>query len=463
MIIKDPQNLVPNSFRNFSYLPEKVLEIPSNGIPLHPKSLEKFLLAYNKNKPITIFKPSLPIPSELGLSDYPILAYLYPQELSDLWKQLRPKFEAVLKEKNFDSIPFSLSCQVNLISEIDIDEQLHYFANYYGKAIHPAYVRVILGNSCNLKCVMCPYHSPLLKPTHTTEFFQGNKIMSWEMMERLSKDCGKAGITVLIGSVEEPLLHPKLMDFVQLCRHQGVPKVHLTTNGQLLDETRATGLLKAGLTSIDISIDAANSETYSRIRGSDLNRVESNVINFLKLRDRLGIKCEVRTSFVRNQDVTLEEEEIFLDRWLSKVNSVFILNVAEYQTTNMRLRNTNKSVQSSLKSYQQKAQGRWACLFPFVEMAVLPDGRIYYCIETLFRLGFDKDIKSLGDYNLQTLQEIWSGDLFKQLRQDLILNQLEKRTACKDCDMWKSQVINREIKDQYQVLTTTVTEIYSQI
>jgi MoaA/NifB/PqqE/SkfB family radical SAM enzyme len=287
--------------------------------------------------------------------------------------------------------------------------------------------------------------------------------MSWEMMERLSKDCGEVGITVLIGSVEEPLLHPKLIDFVQLCRQQGVPKVHLTTNGQLLDETRAAGLLKAGLTSIDISIDAATSETYSRIRGSDLNRVESNVINFLKLRDRLEIKCEVRTSFVRNKDVTLEEEEIFLNRWLSKVNSVFILNVAEYQTTNMRLRNTNKSVQSSLKSYQQKAQGRWACLFPFVEMAVLPDGRIYYCIETLFRLGFDKDIKSLGDYNLQTLQEIWSGDLFKQLRQDLILNQLEKRTACKDCDMWKSQVINREIKDQYQVLTTTVTEIYSQV
>ncbi len=391
MIIKDPQKLLPNSFKDLCKISDRVLDIPAHGIHLHPKSLEKLLLRAKEKNSIIVFQPTLPILSELGLPTYPILAYLYPQELSNIWYQLQPKIETLLRSKSFERIPFTL------ISQIDFDEQLHYFANYYGKAIDPSYVRVIVGNTCNLKCVMCPYHSSLLKPTHTTEFFQGNKVMSWEMMERLAKDCGQTKITVLIGSVEEPLLHPKIVDFIQLCRQQGVPRVHLTTNGQLLDETRAIALLKAGLTSIDISIDAATPETYLKIRGADFNRVESNVINFLKIRDRLGIACEVRTSFVRNQDVTVEEEQIFLNRWLSKVNSVFVLNVAEYQETNMRLKNNNKAVQDSVQYYQQKAQGRWACLFPFVEMAVLPDGKTYYCIETLFRLGFDKDIESLGD------------------------------------------------------------------
>ncbi len=456
MIIKDPQKLLPKTFQDFYEISERVLEIPSHGIPLHSKSIEKLFLKAQEKNSIIVFQPTLSILSELGLPTYPILAYLYPQELGNIWAQLKSKITALLRGENFESIPLTL------ISQIDIDQQLHYFAYYYGKAINPSYVRVIVGNTCNLKCVMCPYHSPLLKPKHTTEFFQGKKIMSWEMMERIAKDCGQAGVTILIGSVEEPLLHPRLVDFIELCRQQGVPKVHLTTNGQLLDETRATALLKAGLTSIDISIDAATTETYLKIRGADFKRVESNVLNFLKIRDQLGFSCEVRTSFVRNQDVTLEEEKIFLNRWLSKVNSIFFLNLAEYQKTNMRLKKTNQAVQNSLQYHQQKAQGRWACLFPFIEMAVLPDGRIYYCIETLFRLGFDKDIESLGDYNQQTLQEIWSGDLFQQLREDLILNQLEKRAACKGCDMWMSQVINREIMDNYQVLTTTVTEIYSQ-
>ncbi len=436
---------LPYQICEIEHEPDLVLKVPAHGISLHPKTIKRLIATVKTRKQVVAFSPVLPIISELGLPPYPILAYVYPQKLADN-----------IAENCQD--PNSLIT----ISQIELDEQLHYFANYYGQAIKPSYVRVIVGNTCNLKCIMCPYHSPVLKPTHTTEFFQSNKVMSWKMMERLAKDCGQSGIAVLIGSVEEPLLHPKLVDFIQLCRRQGVPKVHLTTNGQLLDETRATALLKAGLTSIDISIDAATPETYLKIRGADFNRVEFNVINFLKIRDRLEIACEVRTSFVRNQDVTAEEEETFLNNWVSKVNSVFVLNVAEYQKTNMRLNKTHEAVQKSLQYYQQKANGRWACLFPFIEMAVLPDGRIYYCIETLFRLGFDKDIESLGDYHQQTLQEIWSGDLFKQLRRDLILNQIEKRAACKDCDMWMSQVINQEIKDKYQVLTTTVTEIYSQ-
>lgn len=456
MIIKDPQKLLLNSFNDLELISDKVLEIPAHNIPIHQKSLKKLLRIAKEKNTIVALQPTLPILSELGLPQYPILAYIYPQELNNTWKKLQPRIELLLSHKNFESIPLTI------ISQIDIDEQLHYFAHHYGKAIKPSYVRVIVGNTCNLKCVMCPYHGPAIKPTHTTDFFQGKKVMSWEMMERLAHDCGQAEIPILIGSVEEPLLHPQLIDFIQLCREQGVPRVHLTTNGQLLDETRATALLNAGLTSIDISIDAATPETYLKIRGSDFNQVESNVIDFLKIRKRLGIACEVRTSFVRNRDVTTEEEETFLNNWVSKVNSVFVLNVAEYQETNMRLRNNNQAVQAPLQYYQQKAQGRWACLFPFMEMSVLPDGRIYYCIETLFRLGFDQDIKSLGDYNQQTLPEIWSGDLFQQLRQDLILNQLEQRAACKDCDMWKSQVINRKIKDKCQVLTTTVTEIYSQ-
>ena len=457
MNLNNHQKHLLTSLQNLCKTSDRIVEIPENNIPLHPKSLEKLLLIAKDHNSIIIFQPTLPILSELGLPTYPILAYIYPQELSNIWIKLKPQIEALSKRKISPNIP------VNLISQIDIDEQLHYFAHYYGKAISPSSVRVIVGNTCNLKCVMCPYHSPLLKPEHTTDFFQGQKTMSWDMMERLAKDCGQAKAMVVIGSVEEPLLHPQLIDFIPLCRQQGVPKIHLTTNGQLLNETRATALLKAGVTSIDISIDAATDETYLKVRGAKLARVESNVLNFLKIRDQLEIPCEVRTSFVRNRNVTLQEEKIFLNNWLSKVNSVFILNVAEYKETNIQLSKTNKAVDNLLQYYQQKAHGRWPCLSPFTEMAVLPDGRIYYCTETLFRLGFDKDIESLGNYQQQTLPEIWAGGLFQQLRKDLILNQLEKRAACKDCNMWRSNIVSREIKDEYQVMATTVTELYSQI
>lgn len=454
MFIKDTQTLLPNEIQDNWEMSDMVLEIPPHGISLHSKSIERLVAAVKSGTKIVAFKPTLSVSSELGLPPYPTLAYLYPQELSHIWPQILQEFEN--KTQEFFDVPTPLT----IISQTDLDEQLHYFADYYGLAMKPAYVRAIVGNTCNLKCVMCPYHSPLLKPTHTTDFFTGNKAMSWAMMKKLAQECGEQRITILIGSVEEPLLHPKIIDFVQLCRQQGVPRVHITTNGQLLDKNRAIALLQAGLTSIDISIDAADPETYLRVRGANLSRVESNVINFLRLRDRLRIPCQVRTAFVRNQNVTPEEEQRFRDRWLTKADSVFILNLAEYKETNMRLSQTNEALQDAIEHYRQKAQGRWACLFPFKEMAVLPDGRIYYCIETLFRLGFDKDIASLGDYNQQTLQEIWRGDSFTQLRRDLIRNQLNNRSACKNCDMWKSQVMSRASKNGLQVMSTMVTEIY---
>jgi MoaA/NifB/PqqE/SkfB family radical SAM enzyme len=463
MIIKDSQKLLPSKIQDNWEMSDMVLEIPPHGIPLHSKSVARLVAAVKSGKKVVAFRPTIPVSSELGLPTYPTLAYLYPQELSNIWSQLLQEFE-----NNTQRI-FGIPTPLTIISQTDTDEQLHYFANYYGTAVKPSYVRAIVGNTCNLKCMMCPYHSPLLKPAHTTDFFTGNKAMSWEMMEKLAKECGEQGITVLIGSMEEPLLHPKIIDFVQLCRQQGVPRVHITTNGQLLDESRAIALLQAGLTSIDVSIDAADTDTYLRVRGANLNRVETNVINFLRLRDtpsvsssanRLGIPCEVRTSFVRNKGVTTEEEEKFRNRWLATADSVFVLNLAEYQDTNIRLGKINDTLQGSLEHYIQKAQGRWACLFPFLEMAVLPDGRIYYCIETLFRLGFDKDIESLGDYNRQTLQDIWGGNLFKQLRRNLILNQLDRQSACKNCDMWKSQVISKSSDNMLKVTTTIVTEIY---
>ncbi|PHJ66161.1 radical SAM protein [Nostoc linckia z18] len=457
MIIKDTQKLLPKQIQIDYEMPDMVLEIPPHGISLHPKSIEKLLATAKSTKRPVAFRPTLSILAELGLPPYPTLAYLYRHELSNSLQQPLWGLETQTQANFSGLIPFTY------ISQIDIDEQIHYFADYYAIAIKPLYIRAIIGNSCNLKCVMCPYHSPLLKPTHTTNFFKDKKMMSWKMMEKLAKECGKAGVAISVGSVEEPILHPNIVDFIQLSKESGVPKFHLTTNGQLLNENKAQALLEAGLTSLDVSIDAAEPETYLKIRGGNLNTVESNILNFIKVRDRLDISCEVRTSFVRNLNVTPEEEQKFQERWLAKTDGVLILNLAQYQETNMRLKTTNNTIDNSLQYYINKAQGRWPCLFPFTEMAVLPDGRIYYCIETLFRLGFDGSIESLGNYNQQNLQEIWSGNLFQKLRSDLILNQLSNRSVCQNCDMWKSQFYFRSSTNKLQIITTTVTEIYQKI
>jgi radical SAM protein with 4Fe4S-binding SPASM domain len=449
MIIKDPANLLDlRAIPDRECLPGMVLEIPPHGVAIHPTSIKRLVEEVMVGEWLLMLQPQLPVSSQLGLSPYPVLAYLYPEEFSPFLQDL-----SVLS-----STPKSSPLPFKVIDHIEEEEALHYFAKYYGKAVKPNFVRVIIGNTCNLQCVMCPFHGSVLKPKQTNDFFKKNRAMSWEMMKRFAEDCGKWECPVLIGIMEEPLLHPDLYRFIRHCRQAGAPKVHITTNGQLLNEERSRLLLEAGLTGMDISLDAADPDTYYQIRGSDFHRVEANINNFLKLRDRLKVPCEVRTSLIRsNPGISPEAEAKFKQKWLGKVDSLYITNLAKYQDGNMRV-NKNK-IGNLMQHRLQQSSGRWPCIFPFTEMAVLPDGRVYYCIETLFRLGFDP-VESMGDFCTQSLSEIWEGEAFQEFRQDLILDRLHSRGHCQNCQMWRTQVIAPSSQEDMFVMKTEVTEIY---
>lgn len=443
MLIEDPLRLLPPHVLAADEWPDMVLEVPAHGIPVLAASVERLVDAVRRGAPAAVLRPSLPVTSELGLPPYPVLARLYPARMRHL----------VGEGRLGSSLPFAV------VTSEHLEEHLHYYGDHYGAAVGPSYARVIVGNTCNLKCVMCPYHGPDIKPTHTTDFFRDARTMSWERMQVIAEECGRDAIPVLVGSVEEPLLHPRVVDFVALCRERGVPRVHLTTNGVTLEEGVARRLLHAGLTSVDISIDAVEPETYRRVRGARLERVEANVQRLIALRDELRAPCEVRTSFVRNEGVAPEEEARFRERWLERVDGVFVLNVARYEQTNMRLATSNEVVSGALGRYLARARGRWACMFPFVELDFLPDGRVYYCIETLFRLGFDGRVESMAEDESSTLREIWRGEPFRRLRRDLIENRLGGRPSCQGCVMWQSQVMDRSMTQGVVSTATTVTEI----
>ena len=83
MIIKDSQHLLPRSIPDEADLADMVLDVPPHGIPLHPKSIDRLLKTARLGQQLLLFQPKLPVTSDLGLSPYPILASLYPQQLSE--------------------------------------------------------------------------------------------------------------------------------------------------------------------------------------------------------------------------------------------------------------------------------------------------------------------------------------------------------------------------------------------
>lgn len=90
--------------------------------------------------------------------------------------------------------------------------------------------------------------------------------------------------TLFFGGLGEPLIHPGLVDWVGRAKAAGA-RVELITNGTMLTEGIARGLIEAGLDLLWVSLDGATSESYADVRlGASLPKVLANLQRFDKLR-----------------------------------------------------------------------------------------------------------------------------------------------------------------------------------
>lgn len=97
----------------------------------------------------------------------------------------------------------------------------------------------------------------------------------------------------------EPLLHPQIAEMVALAKELGA-QTELITNGLLLNEGMAAGLVSSGLDTLVISVDGASPEAYCDVRaGADLGVVLQNVQRLHELCQARGLKGpEVGIEFV---------------------------------------------------------------------------------------------------------------------------------------------------------------------
>lgn len=104
----------------------------------------------------------------------------------------------------------------NRLSQLFLDRYLHVFFPA------PITVHVALSNQCNLKCVMCPYHSKNYRTMHSTNFFDEPCYMDMHEFESIAEYCGKNNTILQFGQLDEPLLHPHFSQFLDIAKKHGV-------------------------------------------------------------------------------------------------------------------------------------------------------------------------------------------------------------------------------------------------
>src|SRR5689334_15683812 len=117
----------------------------------------------------------------------------------------------------------------------------------------PEIVQIESTNICNAKCVFCP----------RDEMHRRQGIMTVDLFKKIVDECVALGIThVRMHNYGEAFVDRKLVEKVKYAKDQGIKEVGMISNGSLITEPVARGMIDAGLDAINISVDAAGKEVF---------------------------------------------------------------------------------------------------------------------------------------------------------------------------------------------------------
>ncbi|RLI14148.1 MAG: radical SAM protein [Candidatus Hecatellales archaeon] len=134
-------------------------------------------------------------------------------------------------------------------------------------------IQVRPSSLCPLSCVFCSTDAGPKSRRRQTEYLVELEYLV-EAFREVAAFKG-SGLEAHIDTVGDPLTYPQIVELVEaLSRTQGVKVVSMQSKGYLLSERLAEELSEAGLSRLNLSIDALNSELAVKLSGTPSYKVE---------------------------------------------------------------------------------------------------------------------------------------------------------------------------------------------
>jgi len=268
---------------------------------------------------------------------------------------------------------------------------------------------------CNAKCPNCPYTNSEIRADYRDRPF-----MSEETFRIIADQCGEYGAWVRISGGGEPMLHPKAVELMEYAKKVGA-KVGLITNGSRFTEENRWRLLTANVDMIEFSVDAADEETYGRVRkGLKWKTLVANVKRMVALRNELKSATKIIASGVNQEGVDIDAVARF---WEPLVDN---FQKRKYLTWGI-----NDPSKSADPTPYLPPEEHIPCPFIFERLNIDSRGKVMVC-------GFDiAAATDMGNIHEKSIRDIWHGEGFKYYRDRHLSGRGTQIDLCRDCPDWK--------------------------
>jgi MoaA/NifB/PqqE/SkfB family radical SAM enzyme len=297
-------------------------------------------------------------------------------------------------------------------------------------------------NRCNLLCETCPRTFETLEPPAD---------MSWELFTRIVDQVPNVARVVLHG-VGEPMLVKDLPRMVRYLKDRGT-YVLFNTNGTLLQPRKFQQIIDTGLDEMRVSLDAADRQSYLRVRGKDFfNRIVRDVGKFVAYQQQVGATTPRVSLWLTGLKETVDQlpafvrlsaamgvKEVHLQRLvfdetgygmaradLSLFESTQAAETAAIEEAQAIAASLGVTLDASgatepgLSLKRQEDAQPWAtCRRPWSLMYFTAHGRaLPCCIAPFSARGYEN--YTLGDATQDTLRDIWNSPAYRDFRTNLL-------------------------------------------
>src|SRR3989304_830811 len=298
----------------------------------------------------------------------------------------------------------------------------------------PASLFIEPTNLCNLKCTMCPQSMERFAESAAGESFPKVErgFMDFDLYKSIINESLKFGrrTTIFFHKDGEPLLHPRLPEMIEYAvNKKAAYQTHLSTNAILLEGKMMEDILKSGIDSIIINVDAATEETYRKIkRVPGFDKVEENIKNFIETKKKLNLaKPLIRVKLIPLEE-NLGEVEAFKKRWNRLADEVVISR--EFSWPGFIRKENNKPGYTSDK--------RYPCISLWLALAINWDGTVSVCCIDFYHRGI------LGNLRKSSINKIWKGEKLQEIRVAHLEGKFNSVQVCSDCrGLWLRDTLGR--------------------
>ncbi len=363
-----------------------------------------------------------------------------------------------------------------------IEGRLH--ERYFETTGHPPLcVDIETAAVCDLACPFC-YRQFIVTP---------DKLIAEDLYYRLVDQCAELGVSSLkLNWRGEPLLHPKLPQFIDYAKRAGILETIINTDAVTLTEEKSRALIDAGLDFIIYSFDGGTKETYEKMRvgrfaENHFEDVYQNIRRFARVRAETGSPWPVTKIQMILTAETYDEQDAFFDLFSDCVDDV---SVKAYTERGGALHALDPSTRARIATFLAAkampetdvanwrdlngnvfvAVGRLPCEQPYQRLMVTYDGTVSMCCYdwgSEYPIGYvgpDAFTQARADHEavhekikkgakgflpmanaqmpkryidpphrVQTLKEIWDGTILNDVRRTHVEGQVDDIPVCRVC------------------------------